>query len=97
MAGKSTLLRMTAAAVIMAQIGCYVPAQSAKIAPVDRIASRLGAYDNMFSNSSTFMVELAETLVYICILKKIITNTIKHIVQKLLMKPHQKVYSFWMN
>ncbi|TIB87108.1 DNA mismatch repair protein Msh6 [Wallemia mellicola] len=61
MAGKSTLLRMTAAAVIMAQIGCYVPAQSATIAPVDRIASRLGAYDNMFSNSSTFMVELAET------------------------------------
>ncbi|TIB05884.1 hypothetical protein E3P96_00805 [Wallemia ichthyophaga] len=61
MAGKSTVLRMTAAAVIMAQIGCYVPAESATIAPVDRIASRLGAYDNMFSNSSTFMVELAET------------------------------------
>ena len=46
MAGKSTLLRMTAAGVIMAQLGCYVPAARATIAPIDRIQTRMGAYDS---------------------------------------------------
>src|SRR5271170_1429381 len=45
----------------MAQVGCYVPARSAKMTPVDRIMSRLGANDNIFASASTFMVELAET------------------------------------
>lgn len=60
-AGKSTVLRMTCVAVIMAQIGCYVPAASATLTPVDRIMSRLGANDNIFAAQSTFFVELAET------------------------------------
>lgn len=60
-AGKSTILRMTCIAVIMAQIGCYVPAVSATITPVDRIMSRLGANDNIFAAQSTFFVELYET------------------------------------
>lgn len=46
MAGKSTLLRMTAAAVIMAQMGCYVPASSARLSPIDKIQTRMGAYDS---------------------------------------------------
>lgn len=60
-AGKSTVLRMSCIAVIMAQLGCYVPAQSAHLTPVDRIMSRLGANDNIFASQSTFFVELAET------------------------------------
>ena len=60
-AGKSTILRMTCVAVIMAQIGCYVPATSASLTPVDRIMSRLGANDNIFAAQSTFFVELSET------------------------------------
>ena len=60
-AGKSTILRQTCIAVIMAQIGCFVPAQSARLTPVDRIMSRLGANDNIFAAQSTFFVELAET------------------------------------
>ncbi|KAL9024700.1 MAG: hypothetical protein Q9196_006318 [Gyalolechia fulgens] len=60
-AGKSTILRMTCIAVIMAQIGCYVPASSARLTPVDRIMSRLGANDNIFAAQSTFFVELSET------------------------------------
>ncbi|KAJ5778178.1 DNA mismatch repair protein msh6 [Penicillium odoratum] len=60
-AGKSTLLRMTCVAVIMAQIGCYLPCQSARLTPVDRIMSRLGANDNIFAAQSTFFVELSET------------------------------------
>ncbi|KAK3711686.1 DNA mismatch repair protein msh6 [Vermiconidia calcicola] len=60
-AGKSTVLRMTCIAVILAQIGCYVPADSARLTPVDRIMSRLGAQDNIFAGQSTFMVELSET------------------------------------
>lgn len=60
-AGKSTVLRMSCIAVIMAQIGCHVPAQSAKLTPVDRIMSRLGANDNIFASQSTFFVELSET------------------------------------
>ncbi|KAF7715747.1 DNA mismatch repair protein msh6 [Penicillium ucsense] len=60
-AGKSTLLRMTCVAVIMAQIGCYLPCKSARLTPVDRIMSRLGANDNIFAAQSTFFVELSET------------------------------------
>ncbi|EMC94639.1 hypothetical protein BAUCODRAFT_111690 [Baudoinia panamericana UAMH 10762] len=60
-AGKSTVLRMTCVAVILAQIGCYVPCNSARMTPVDRIMSRLGAQDNIFAGQSTFMVELSET------------------------------------
>ena len=60
-AGKSTILRMTCIAVIMAQIGCYVPATTASLTPVDRIMSRLGANDNIFAAQSTFFVELSET------------------------------------
>jgi DNA mismatch repair protein MSH6 len=60
-AGKSTILRMTCVAVIMAQIGCYVPCISARLTPVDRIMSRLGANDNIFAGQSTFFVELSET------------------------------------
>ncbi|MCJ1471944.1 DNA mismatch repair protein msh6 [Lambiella insularis] len=60
-AGKSTILRMTCIAVIMAQIGCYVPCVSARLTPIDRIMSRLGANDNIFAAQSTFFVELSET------------------------------------
>ncbi|KAK5993017.1 DNA mismatch repair protein msh6 [Cladobotryum mycophilum] len=60
-AGKSTILRMSCTAVIMAQIGCFVPAVSARLTPVDRIMSRLGANDNIFAAQSTFFVELSET------------------------------------
>ncbi|EIW67861.1 hypothetical protein TREMEDRAFT_40008 [Tremella mesenterica DSM 1558] len=60
MAGKSTLLRMTASAVIMAQLGCYVPSASATLSPIDRIQTRMGAYDNMFASASTYKVELDE-------------------------------------
>ena len=60
MAGKSTTARTAAIAVILAQLGCYVPAESARIAPADRIASRMGANDQLFRNHSTFMVEMLE-------------------------------------
>lgn len=60
MAGKSTVMRMTAVGVIMAQLGMLVPAARAKLCPVDSIITRMGAYDNMFSNASTFKVELDE-------------------------------------
>ncbi|KAJ7695011.1 muts domain V-domain-containing protein [Mycena olivaceomarginata] len=60
MAGKSTVMRMTGTAVIMAQLGMLVPAEEARLSPVDAILTRMGAYDNMFSNASTFKVELDE-------------------------------------
>ncbi|KAI0630999.1 DNA mismatch repair protein Msh6 [Trametes polyzona] len=60
MGGKSTAMRMTAAGIIMAQLGMLVPAQKARLCPVDSILTRMGAYDNMFSNASTFKVELDE-------------------------------------
>ncbi|KAK5109701.1 hypothetical protein LTR62_006824 [Meristemomyces frigidus] len=60
-AGKSTVLRMTCIAVILAQVGCYVPCSFARMTPIDRIMSRLGAHDNIFAGQSTFMVELSET------------------------------------
>lgn len=61
MAGKSALLRQTALIVLMAQMGCYVPAQAAEIGLVDKIFTRVGASDNISSGESTFMVEMNET------------------------------------
>lgn len=60
MAGKSALLRQTALITLMAQIGCYVPAASAKIGLVDKIFTRVGASDNISMGESTFMVEMNE-------------------------------------
>lgn len=61
MAGKSTVLRQVALHVLMAQMGSFVPAQSAAISLVDRIFTRIGALDNLSSGQSTFMVEMEET------------------------------------
>lgn len=60
MAGKSALLRQTALIVIMAQAGCFVPAQAASIGYVDKIFTRVGASDNISQGESTFMVEMNE-------------------------------------
>lgn len=60
MGGKSTFLRQTALLVILAQIGCYVPAESMKFSLVDRLFARIGATDDIHEGDSTFMVEMRE-------------------------------------
>ncbi|RKQ50676.1 DNA mismatch repair protein MutS [Roseivirga pacifica] len=61
MAGKSALLRQTALIVIMAQMGCYVPASKALLGITDKVFTRVGASDNLSKGESTFMVEMTET------------------------------------
>ncbi len=61
MAGKSTLMRTAAIAVLLAQMGSFVPARSARIGVVDRVLTRVGASDNLSRGESTFMVEMKET------------------------------------
>ncbi|CAB3987275.1 DNA mismatch repair Msh6-like, partial [Paramuricea clavata] len=66
MGGKSTLMRQAGLIVILAQLGCYVPAEKCRLTPVDRVFTRLGAHDRILSGESTFFVELSETS---CILR----------------------------
>ena len=61
MAGKSTFLRQNAIIIILAQMGCFVPANQAKIGVVDRVFSRIGASDDLSEGHSTFMIEMLET------------------------------------
>lgn len=61
MSGKSAILRQTALICLMAQMGCYVPADKAKLGIIDKVFTRVGASDNISSGESTFMVEMNET------------------------------------
>ena len=61
MGGKATYMRQTALIVVIAHIGCYVPAQSTTLGPVDKIFTRIGASDDLAGGRSTFMVEMSET------------------------------------
>merc|ERR1712137_241138 len=61
MGGKSTVLRQTCIAVIMAQLGCRVNADSCRLSPVDRIFTRIGSYDAILEGKSTLLIELEET------------------------------------
>jgi DNA mismatch repair protein MutS len=60
MGGKSTFMRQTALIVILARVGCYVPAGAARIGPIDRVFTRIGASDDLAGGRSTFMVEMTE-------------------------------------
>lgn len=64
MAGKSAFLRQTALITLMAQIGCFVPAESAHIGLVDKISIRVGTSENISVGESTFMVEMNEAATY---------------------------------
>ena len=61
MGGKSTVLRQTCIAVVMAQVGCFVNADRAVLTPVDKIFTRVGANDSLVEGKSTFLIELEET------------------------------------
>ncbi|XP_074846119.1 DNA mismatch repair protein Msh6 [Carettochelys insculpta] len=61
MGGKSTLMRQAGLLVVLAQLGCYVPAETCRLTPIDRVFTRLGASDRIMSGESTFFVELSET------------------------------------
>jgi DNA mismatch repair protein MutS len=61
MGGKSTYMRQVALIVLMAQVGCFVPARSARIGPIDQIFTRIGAADDLAGGRSTFMVEMTES------------------------------------
>lgn len=61
MGGKSTYMRQVALIILLAHTGCFVPADSAQIGPIDQIFTRIGASDDLASNRSTFMVEMSET------------------------------------
>lgn len=61
MAGKSTYIRQVAILILMAQMGCWIPAESAKIGIIDRLFTRIGANDDLSRGQSTFMVEMEET------------------------------------
>ena len=61
MGGKSTLLRQTALAVILAQLGCYVPARLCEMTLFDRVFTRIGASDRILEGKSTFFIEMEET------------------------------------
>ncbi|MCX8125711.1 MAG: DNA mismatch repair protein MutS, partial [Dehalococcoidia bacterium] len=61
MSGKSTYLKQVALIVLMAQVGCFVPAESARIGVVDRVFTRIGAQEDLVAGQSTFMVEMIET------------------------------------
>lgn len=65
MGGKSTILRSVCIGVIMAQIGCFVPATHCTLTPVDRIFTRIGASDRIMENKSTFFIEMEETKSFI--------------------------------
>lgn len=65
MAGKTTLMRSVGLLVVLAQMGAYVPASKCILSPVDRIFTRIGAYDQVIEAQSTFMVELNETVVVV--------------------------------
>ena len=71
MGGKSTLLRQTAVVSIMAQLGCYVPAEKCRLSPTDRIFTRMGARDSIMTGESTFMVEMNEAAI-------VLRNASKH-------------------